>query len=488
MAKDIWLPKGYELADGSQICSLLFSGDAFQIFDTNGPNNVLLARHELANKWNEVGFLNESLFKKITFGSASFQSLVSHKKYALTPVENGKSIDSKVDAIAFSCALKESRKLSENVSFHDAIYVEQYTRLLPTWTLTPMVDDEIVLGTWITGGVVISTSSFRRLKKLTDWMPPGDLAEIISSAGLHVPADAMLLTKRRAKYRTQTDQPDTVVNLEPHLKQAQSKSENKQRKAFTLPGRPKLEEFFNEYVIDIIFNAEKYHVLGIEFPSAIALHGPPGCGKTYAVERLVEFIDWPSYSIDSNSVGSPYIHETSKRISEVFNKAIDNAPAVLVIDEMESFLSDRRSGGTSNLHHVEEVAEFLRRIPEAIKKKVLIIAMTNMIDVIDPAILRRGRFDHVIEVAMPSKIEVTSLINSLLSKIPISSDLNIDKISDALTFKALSDSAFVVREAARLAAKAGKTQIDQESIIAALLCLPKENSKKRGRIGFGSDL
>lgn len=200
------------------------------------------------------------------------------------------------------------------------------------------------------------------------------------------------------------------------------------------------------------------------------------------MERLVEFIDWPSYSIDSNSVGSPYIHETSKKISEIFDKAIDSAPSVVVIDEMESFLTHRRSGASSGLHHVEEVAEFLRRIPEAIKNKVLIIAMTNVIDMIDPAILRRGRFDHIIEVGMPSRVEVASLIDSLLNKLPKGEDLKMEKILDALTGKALSDSAFIIREAARLAAKAGKTQLDQESVDAALNCLPKH--RENIRIGF----
>jgi SpoVK/Ycf46/Vps4 family AAA+-type ATPase len=202
------------------------------------------------------------------------------------------------------------------------------------------------------------------------------------------------------------------------------------------------------------------------------------------VERLVEFINWPVYSIDSNSVGSPYIHETSKKISEVFDKAIDEAPSIIVIDEMESFLSDRRSGSSSGLHHVEEVAEFLRRIPEAIKNKVLIIAMTNLIDMIDPAILRRGRFDHIIEVGMPSREEVASLVDSLLSKLPKSDYLKVDKILDALTGKALSDSAFVIREAARLAAKFGKKELDQQSIEAALNSLPKGQEKKNRRIGF----
>jgi len=484
MAKDLWLPKGYELPDGSKVRSLLYSGDEWQIFDTNGSNNILLTRPELAQKWIELGFLDESLFKDVAFGGESFRSMSSHKKYALTPVENGKSPESKVDAMAFAFALKESRKLSEDASFHDSVYVEQYSRLLPGWTLTPHVDDEVVLGTWITGGVVISTESFRRLTKLTGWMPAGDLAEIINAAGFVVPADAGLLAKRKPASQFRSDAKTAIAKEAVEPEQPQSPGSTTEAKVFQLPGRPQLEEFFNEHVIDIIFNAEKYQALGIDFPSAIVLHGPPGCGKTFAVERLVEFIDWPSYSIDSNSVGSPYIHETSKKISQVFDTAIDGAPSVVVIDEMESFLTDRKSGSSSGLHHVEEVAEFLRRIPEAIKNKVLIIAMTNMIEMIDPAILRRGRFDHIIEVGMPSREEVSSLVDSLLSKLPTSDDLNLNKILDALTGKALSDSAFVIREAARLAAKAGKTQLDQESIDAALNSLPKDTEKKSRRIGF----
>lgn len=486
MPKDLWLPTGYKLPNGSDIRSLLFFGNGWQILDTNGSSNILLTRPDLAQKWNETSFLNESLLNEVSFGTESFKMLSSPKKYILTPVENGKSPDSKVDALAFAFALKESRKLSEDASFHDAVYVEQYSRLLPTWTLTPHVDDNVVLGTWITGGVVISTESFRRLTKLTGWMPAGDLAEIIKAAGFTVPADAGILTKRKPATQTKTDAKAITKETLEH-EEPKPLEESFEAKVFKLPGRPQLEDFFNEHVIDIIFNAERYQALGIDFPSAIILHGPPGCGKTFAVERLVEFIDWPSYSINSNSVGSPYIHETSKKISEIFDKAIDGAPSVILIDEMESFLSDRRSGGSSGLHHVEEVAEFLRRIPEAINNKVLIIAMTNMIEMIDPAILRRGRFDHIIEVGMPSRTEVLSLLESLLCKLPKQEGLNLDAVINALIEKPLSDSAFVIREAARLAAKSGKTKLDQESINAALNSLPTQKDKKSNPVGFIRD-
>jgi cell division protease FtsH len=487
MANDPWLPRGYALSEGLRIRAFLFSGPNWQIVDTEGADIVLLVHPELAQKWIDGHFLEDSLLGVLTFGPMQLRTMVCNGRYAISPVENAGSPASKVDAIAFSLALKESRKLSPDVSFHDAIYVEQYSRLLPTWTLTPQVDDATVLGTWITGGVFISTHSFRRLTSLTGWMPPGDLAEIVTAAGFSIPADAGVLTKRRPAFRRENagraaraDVPTEAEKLAPPI-------ERLGQERFCLPGRPELEAFFNEHVIDIIFNPEKYRALGIEFPSAIVLHGPPGCGKTFAVERLVEFIDWPSYSIDSNSVGSPYIHETSKKISGVFDKAIEGAPSVLVIDEMESFLSHRQSAGASGLHHVEEVAEFLRRIPEAVNNKVLIIAMTNLLDMIDPAILRRGRFDHVIEVGMPSRVEVSSLLDSLLSKLPKTNDLDLKNLLDALTGKALSDAAFVVREASRLAAKAGKSQLDQESLDAALQSLPKETEKRGRRIGFFRD-
>jgi hypothetical protein len=283
IVKDLWLPRGHEMPDGSKVRSLLYSGIEWQIFDSNGSNNILLTRPELAQKWNDCGFLAESLFRDISFGSESFRSLSSHKKYTLTPVENGKSQGSKADALAFAFALKESRKLSEDASFHDAVYVEQYSRLLPAWSLTPHIADEVVLGTWITGGVIISTKSFRRLTNLTGWMPAGALAEVVKAAGLPVPVDAGLLAKRQAASQAKTDTKAALGKEAVEPEQPQSPDEPTQANVFKLPGRPQLEEFFNEHIIDIIFNAEKYQALGIDFPSAIVLHGPPGCGTDICI-------------------------------------------------------------------------------------------------------------------------------------------------------------------------------------------------------------
>ena len=480
MSSDTWLPKGHAFEDGNILLSLLQKGEEWQIFEASGGNKLLLTRPSLSDKWIRMKFLDEPLFTNIMFENTPFTLFRSRRQFFLSPVDGGESPENKVDCVAFSLALKESRKIDSKSSFHDAIYVEQYSRLLPTWTLSPRIDDDVVLGTWISGGVAISVKSFRRLSQLIGWLPSSDVAEIVVAAGFDVPRDAAMLSKRKSA--EEKENKESLKNADWQKKPALQEEDCKRR--FSLPGRPHLEEFFNEHVIDIIFNIDKYRKLGIDFPPAIVLYGPSGCGKTYAVERLVEFLDWPSFPIDSQSVGSPYIHDTSKKISETFEKAMEAAPSVLIIDEMESFLSERNVAGTTGLYHLEEVAEFLRRIPEAGKNRVLVIAMTNMIDMIDSAILRRGRFDHVIEVGMPTREEVSPLLRSLLGKVPIAENLYLDHAVDKVVGAPLSDVAFLVREAARLAAKVGKTEIDQSSLDDALARIPGTKKEKRPRIGF----
>lgn len=222
--------------------------------------------------------------------------------------------------------------------------------------------------------------------------------------------------------------------------------------------------------------------MGISFPGATILYGPPDCGKTYAVERLSEYLGWKRFDIDSSSIASSYIHDTSKKISEVFKSAIKAAPSIIVIDEMEAFLTDRGIASQTGAHHFEEVAEFLRRIPEAISKGVLVFAMTNMIDAIDPAILRRGRFDHIVEVKMANSEEIEALLDFRFKALPVDNTVQTKRIADALDGHPMSDVTFVLREAGRFAVKRNLEYMSQECFDNAISLLPKQKGRKT--IGF----
>ncbi|MFW4597532.1 ATP-binding protein [Pseudomonas aeruginosa] len=478
MALDAWLPVGYKLPDGAKARVALFEGTNWQIFETQGNGRALVAHDELTRRWIDTGLIGPGLFSSFDFGDQRLWAISCGSSQLLCPITEGRSPDTKAEALSFALALKATRGIDPESPLQDALYVEKISRLLPTYSISSRTDDDVVLGFWLTGGASISAKSFRRLRQTMSWLGAGHLKDVVQAAGFEVteviPADRARVLPSRS---------DAVPVERTEGKEARADKKTPAT-VFELAGRPELAAFFNEHIVDIVMNRDRYKALGIDFPSAVILHGPPGTGKTFAVERLVDFLGWPSFEIDASSVASPYIHETSKKVAQVFEKAMENAPSVLVIDEMEAFLADREMG--SGHHRVEEVAEFLRRIPEAAKNEVLIIAMTNRIDMIDPAIQRRGRFDHVVKVDFASEIEVRSLLDKLLSSLPKEPDVDSQPLAQELAGRPLSDVAFVVREGARLAARSGKDRLDQASLLAAMHAAPareREGGAQR-RIGF----
>lgn len=478
MAFDAWLPIGFKLPDGAKTRVALFEGLNWQILETPGGGRALIVQDDLAQRWIDAGLIDAGLFGSFSFGEQALWEISCGSSQVLCPVSDGDSPSTKAEALSFALALKVTRDIDAETPFQDALYVEKISRILPTYSISSRTDDDVVLGYWLTGGASVSAKSFRRLRQTLSWLGANHLKEVVQAAGIEVteiiPADR----HRAPPDRTETKQTErTEAKTETHDQESAPRD-------FELAGRPELADFFNEHIVDIVQNRERYKALGIDFPAAVVLHGPPGCGKTFAVERLVDFLGWPSFQIDASSVASPYIHETSKKVAEVFDKAMQNSPSVLIIDEMEAFLADREMG--SGHHRVEEVAEFLRRIPEATKNDVLIIAMTNRVDMIDPAILRRGRFDHVINVDFASEGEVLSLLEKLLTTLPKEDDVDPKPLAKELAGRPLSDVTFVIREGARLAARGGKDKLDQVSLLDAMDAAPareREGGSQR-RIGF----
>ena len=469
MTIDPWLPIGYELPDGTSVLGPIYSGDAWQILETPGRGRALVVTEGLASRWVEANLLDGGLLMSLRFGSGAYRAMTSGPSATLAPVNACRSPSSKNEALAFALSLHATRKVDGRSALNDGIYVERLSRLLPTYKTDSSIDDALLLGSWLSGGANISVMAFQRLSEMLSWLSPEHLRDVAEAAGLALGA------------QQEAGQGDSLDGA-PGRPKSTTALDGSQ--PFVLPGRPAFEAFVNEHVVDIVRNAERYEALGINFPSAIILHGPPGCGKTFAVERLNEFLGWPSFQISSSSVGSPYIHETSRKIASVFDKAIATAPSVLVIDEMEAYLADREIGIGASHHRVEEVAEFLRRIPEAAGRRVLIIAMTNRLDMIDPAILRRGRFDHILEMGHATAPEIQTLLEAILADIPKAEDVDCGWLATRLTGRPLSDIAFVVREGARLAARAGRNALDFASLTAALDAAPARLGNAERKIGY----
>ena len=462
------LPRGTELRSNERVTRVLSSGAEWEIDLTSSGFYALAVKDGLFSWWEADYSIPTGIFMPETL--LGCRVYVSRGDYLVASMDAGPYPENIGQIEAFSVAIRTTRELFPAAYLSTALYIEEYSLLLPVDKSAEETDYGLVYGKWLTGGINISISSFDRISKIMSWLSPKTLSETAILAGFEA---AMIRQDSKNEIKN-----DAQIEIEVNeFRRNPERQDN-----FRLVGRPKLEAFLNDNIVDIVLHQEQYKRMGINFPGATILYGPPGCGKTYAVEKMAEYLGWKRFDIDSSTIASSYIHDTSKKISEVFRAAIQSAPSILVIDEMEAFLTDRANSGGSGTHHIEEVAEFLRRIPEAINKGVLVFAMTNMIDSIDPAILRRGRFDYQVEVEMPSSEEIKELLQEKFKDLPIDESVDIDVIASKMDKHPMSDVAFVLREAGRIAVKSNLNFMNNDCFMAAINQIPKDNHTKQ--IGF----
>jgi cell division protease FtsH len=234
---------------------------------------------------------------------------------------------------------------------------------------------------------------------------------------------------------------------------------------FALPGRPALEAFFREYVIEPSADPDRYQALRVQLPNGILLYGPPGSGKTHAVDTLVAALRRPTFRLDLGEVGSPFVHQTTVAMWQAFEQAKRSAPSLLILEEIDAVAPAR--GPMSQDHKVEELTEILRMIESAAKNGVLVLATTNRKEALDPAVLRTGRFDHSVLVDYPTKVEVELALQGML-KDRSHDPLDLSATSLSLAGRPMSDAAWVVNEAARLTARAQQDRITEVFLKRAL--------------------
>lgn len=461
------LQRGFEISENNRIQRIIASGEDWEIYTTSLGCHALAVKAALYEKWIKEFELTKELFNS----TPNCYFIGSSGDYMISSLNQGPFPSNVGQIDAFSVTFKTAVDRFPAIDFSEAIYLEEYALIVPTTFVKKNTDNAVIYGKWITGGIEISIASTERISKIMTWLPQERLARSASMAGFHV------MTECASQEKSGQEIPEEIKKAQQGIHVPTFPQDR-----FTLPGRTELEQFFNDHIVDIVLHQEQYARMGISFPGATVLYGPPGCGKTFAVEKLAAYLNWPQFIIDSSTIGSSFIHDTSKKIAEIFKAAMEAAPSIIVIDEMEAFLSDRSGSNVTGTHHVEEVAEFLRRIPEATAKGVLVFAMTNLIDSIDPAILRRGRFDHIVEVKMASKEEISLLLQTKMSDLPVDDTVDISFIAGQLAGRPLSDVTFVLREAGRAAVKADIDKINQDCFLEALNQLPKK--KERRKVGF----
>ena len=177
--------------------------------------------------------------------------------------------------------------------------------------------------------------------------------------------------------------------------------------------------------------ADLFEKSGAKPPKGILLYGPPGTGKTLLAKALANESEANFISIKGPELLSKWVGESESGIREIFRKAKQAAPTVVFFDEVDS-IAPVRGGGSSDSNVTERVVSQLLTELDGLEElqKVVVLAATNRPDIVDPALLRPGRFDRVLKVPPPDKKARLEILKLHTAKNPLAPDVNLDRIAE----------------------------------------------------------
>ncbi len=215
---------------------------------------------------------------------------------------------------------------------------------------------------------------------------------------------------------------------------------------------------------------ELFQRLGIEPPKGIFLYGPPGCGKTLVAKAVANESDANFYVISGPEIMSKFYGESEARLREIFQKAQETAPSIIFIDELDA-IAPKREEVTGEVEH-RVVAQLLSLMDGmGARGNIIVIGATNRPNAIDPALRRPGRFDREIEIGVPDKIGRHEILQIHTRAMPLTSDVNLDRLSDICHGYTGADISALCREAAMKSLRRYLPQVnlEDERIPSAML-------------------
>ncbi len=194
---------------------------------------------------------------------------------------------------------------------------------------------------------------------------------------------------------------------------------------------------------------DKFKQIGITPPRGVLLYGPPGCGKTLLAKAVATESEMNFISIKGPEVFSKWVGESEKGIREVFRKGRMAAPAIIFIDEVDSLIP-RRGGGYSDSGVTERVISQLLTEMDGLEtlQNVIVIAATNRPDILDPAMLRPGRFDRLIYIPAPDEDARLEILRLYTRSMPLAPEVALPALARATKGYSGADLAALCREAA----------------------------------------
>jgi cell division protease FtsH len=223
-------------------------------------------------------------------------------------------------------------------------------------------------------------------------------------------------------------------------------------------------------VVEFLRHPQKYHQLGARIPRGVLLSGPPGTGKTLLARAVAGEADVPFYIMSASEFVEMFVGVGASRVRDLFEQAKASAPSIVFVDELDAVGRRRGAGlGAVNDEREQTLNQLLVEMDGFDDQhEVIMIAATNRPDVLDPALLRPGRFDRQIAVGLPDRRGREGILKIHSRSLRLSGDVNLDLMARSTTGFSGADLANLCNEAALIAARLGHEHVQMSDFEEAL--------------------
>jgi cell division protease FtsH len=224
-------------------------------------------------------------------------------------------------------------------------------------------------------------------------------------------------------------------------------------------------------IVDFLRNPDRYQRLGAMVPKGVLLAGPPGTGKTLLARAVAGEADVPFYFVSASEFIEFIVGVGASRVRDLFETAKNNAPAIIFIDELDAI--GRARGGSLSVGGHDEREQTLNQILTEMDgftgtENIIVLGATNRPEILDPALLRPGRFDRRLTISPPDQAGRRQILDVHARGVPLADDVDLDAVASATPGMVGAELANLVNEAALQAARRNHTQVHQADITDAL--------------------
>ncbi|CAM2893927.1 ATP-dependent zinc metalloprotease FtsH [Helicobacter burdigaliensis] len=225
-------------------------------------------------------------------------------------------------------------------------------------------------------------------------------------------------------------------------------------------------------IVDFLKNPDRYAALGAKIPKGVLLVGPPGTGKTLLAKAVAGEANVPFFSVSGSSFIEMFVGVGASRVRDLFENAKKEAPSIIFIDEIDAIGKSRAAGGmiSGNDEREQTLNQLLAEMDgfSSDSSPVIVLAATNRPEVLDPALLRPGRFDRQVLVDKPDFEGRVEILKVHIKNIKLSKNVDLFEVAKLTAGLAGADLANIVNEAALLAGRNNKREVEQSDFLEAV--------------------